>query len=38
METQAFRTQSVDLGGGYFPNLDNAWEVLDEAEWNVTGR
>jgi hypothetical protein len=27
-----FRTQSVDLGKCFFPNLDNTWEVLAEAE------
>jgi hypothetical protein len=27
-----FRTQPVDLGRCYFPNLDNIWEVLAEAE------
>jgi hypothetical protein len=27
-----FRTQPVDLGRCYFPNLDNTWEVLAEAE------
>jgi hypothetical protein len=37
-ETQPFRTQSVDLGNCYFPNLDNVWEVLDEVERNGTGR
>jgi hypothetical protein len=26
-ETRAFRTQPVDLGGCYYPNLDNVWEV-----------
>jgi hypothetical protein len=34
----AFRTRSVDLGTCYFPNLDNVWEVLDEAEQSGTGR
>ena len=37
-ETQAFRTQPVDLGSCYFPNLDNVWEVLDEVERSGTGR
>ena len=37
-ETRAFRTQSVDLGSCYYPNLDNVWEVLDEAERSGTGR
>jgi hypothetical protein len=37
-ETEAFRTQPVDLGDCYFPNLDNVWEVLDEAEGSGTGR
>jgi hypothetical protein len=27
-----FRTRSVALGKCYFPNLDNTWEVLAEAE------
>lgn len=27
-----FRTRPVDLGKCYFPNLDNTWEVLAEAE------
>jgi hypothetical protein len=27
-----FRTQPVSLGKCYFPNLDNTWEVLAEAE------
>jgi hypothetical protein len=27
-----FRTQPVDLGKCFFPNLDNTWEVLAEAE------
>jgi len=38
VETQAFHTEAVDLGRSYFPNLDNVWEVLDEAERNGTGR
>jgi hypothetical protein len=37
-ETQAFRTQPVDLGSCYYPNLDNVWEVLDEVERSGTGR
>jgi hypothetical protein len=37
-ETPAFRTQPVDLGNCYCPNLDNVWEVLDEVERNGTGR
>jgi predicted transcriptional regulator len=37
-ETRAFRTQPVDLGRCYYPNLDNVWEVLDEAERSGTGR
>jgi hypothetical protein len=37
-ETQEFRTQPVDLGSCYFPNLDNVWEVLDEVERSGTGR
>ena len=37
-ETQAFRTQMVDLGSCYRPNLDNVWEVLDEVERSGTGR
>ena len=27
-----FETRPVDLGKCYFPNLDNTWEVLAEAE------
>jgi hypothetical protein len=27
-----FVTRAVDLGRCYFPNLDNTWEVLAEAE------
>ncbi len=27
-----FTTRPVDLGRCYFPNLDNTWEVLAEAE------
>jgi hypothetical protein len=27
-----FRTRPFDLGKCYFPNLDNTWEVLAEAE------
>ncbi|MGA2712892.1 MAG: CopG family transcriptional regulator [Bryobacteraceae bacterium] len=27
-----FRTQPVALGKCYFPNLDNTWEVLAQAE------
>ena len=37
-ETRAFRTQPVDLGSCYYPNLDNVWEVLDEVERGGTGR
>ena len=37
-ETQAFRTQAVDLGSCYRPNLDNVWEILDEVEGSGTGR
>ncbi len=33
-ETQAFHTIAVDLGKCSFPNLDDVWEVLDEAERN----
>ena len=29
---QAFRTQPLDLGKCYFPNLDNTWEALAAAE------
>jgi hypothetical protein len=28
----AFRTRPVDLGKCHFPNLDNVWDVLEEAE------
>jgi hypothetical protein len=27
-----FRTQAIDLGKCFFPNPDNVWEVLAEAE------
>jgi hypothetical protein len=27
-----FRTQPVNLGKCFFPNLDNTWDVLAEAE------
>jgi hypothetical protein len=27
-----FKTRAVDLGKSSFPNLDNAWEVIAEAE------
>jgi hypothetical protein len=37
-ERQPFHTQPVDLGNCYCPNLDNVWEVLDEAERSGTGR
>jgi len=37
-EAQPFRTQPVDLGSCYYPNLDNVWEVLDEVEPSGTGR
>ena len=37
-ETRAFRTQPVDLGSCYYPNLDNVWEVLDEVERSGNGR
>jgi hypothetical protein len=37
-ESQPFHTQPVDLGNCYCPNLDNVWEVLDEAERSGTGR
>ncbi len=37
-EAKPFRTQAVDLGNCYYPNLDNVWEVLDEVERNGTGR
>ena len=36
--TQAFHTQPVDLWSCYYPNLDNVWEVLDDAERSGTGR
>ena len=29
---RSFRTQPVSLGTCSFPNLDNAWEVLSQAE------
>ena len=37
-ESHPFRTQPVDLGSCYYPNLDNVWEVLDEVERSGTGR
>ena len=37
-EARTFRTQPVDLGNCYYPNLDNVWEVLDEVERSGTGR
>ena len=37
-EVREFRTQPVDLGSCYYPNLDNVWEVLDEVERSGTGR
>jgi hypothetical protein len=37
-ERQPFHTRPVDLGNCYCPNLDNVWEVLDEAERSGTGR
>ena len=37
-EKQPFRTAPVDLGHCYYPNLDNVWEVLDEAERSGAGR
>lgn len=37
-KTQHFRTRPVDLGSCYFPNMDNVWEVLDEAEHSGSGR
>ena len=37
-ESQAIQTQPADLGRCYFPNLDNAWELLDEVEQSRTGR
>jgi len=37
-ETKTFRTRPADLGNCFYPNLDNVWEVLDEAERSGTGR
>ena len=37
-ETKPFHTNSTDLGACYYPNLDNVWEVLDDAERSPTGR
>lgn len=37
-EIQPFRTRPVDLGICHYPNLDNVWEVLDEAENRGSGR
>jgi hypothetical protein len=33
-----FRTEPVDLGVCYYPNLDNIWDVLDEVENSGSGR
>lgn len=35
---RTFRTKPADLGACYFPNMDNVWDVLDEAERSGTGR
>ena len=37
-EARAFRTHPADLGICFRPDLDNVWEVLDEAEGGGTGR
>ena len=37
-EPQPFRTQPVDLGNCYYPNLDDVWDVLDEVEHSGSGR
>jgi hypothetical protein len=37
-EPRPFRTQPVDLGNCYYPNLDSAWDVLDEVEQSGSGR
>ena len=38
VKTKPFRTQAMDLGTCYYPNLDNIWEVLDDVERSGTGR
>ena len=37
-EPQPFRTEPVDLGNCYYPDLDNVWDVLDEVEHSRSGR
>jgi hypothetical protein len=37
-QVQPFRTEPVDLGNCYYPNLDNVWDVLDEVENSGSGR
>lgn len=37
-ESQPFHTESVDLGDCFYPNLDNVWDVLDDAEQSGSGR
>lgn len=38
VEPTPFHTQPVDLGNCFYPNLDNVWEVLDEAEHGGPGK
>jgi hypothetical protein len=37
-EAKPFRTEPVDLGNCYYPDLDNVWEVLGEVEDSRSGR
>jgi hypothetical protein len=37
-EAEPFHTRPVDLGNCFYPNLDNVWDVLDDAERHSTGR
>jgi hypothetical protein len=36
-EAKPFHTQPVDLGNCSYPDLDNVWDVLDEAEQSGSG-
>ncbi len=38
VEPSRFRTEPVDLGACRYPNLDNTWDVLDDAEMSGSGR
>ncbi len=37
-KSEPFRTRPRDLGDCFYPNLDNVWDVLDDAERSGTGR